>query len=156
MSAFDETLKIWFSGRIVDWKDATIHVMSHVIHYGSSVFEGMRCYKTPRGSFVFRLQDHIRRLFNSAKIYRMEIPFSEKEIFDACVEILRINRQEEAYIRPVVFRGYDSLGVHPGKCPIEVVIGTWNWGKYLGPEALAQGVDVRVSSWSRMAPNTFP
>lgn len=156
MPAFDETLKIWFSGRIVDWKEATIHVMSHVVHYGSSVFEGMRCYSTPKGSFIFRLRDHIRRLFNSAKIYRMNIPFTEEEVCNACVEILRINNQREAYIRPVVFRGYESLGVHPGNCPIEVVIGSWNWGKYLGPEALAQGVDVRVSSWTRMAPNTFP
>ncbi|MBM3326634.1 MAG: branched-chain amino acid transaminase [Calditrichaeota bacterium] len=156
MSAFDESLKIWFSGRWVDWKDATIHVMSHVVHYGSSVFEGLRCYKTPSGPAVYRLQDHIRRLFNSAKIYRMEVLFSEQEVFDACIETLRINKQEEAYLRPVIFRGYDSLGVAPGKCPIEVVVGTWVWGKYLGPEALSAGVDVCVSSWTRMAPNTFP
>jgi len=156
MPAFNENNKIWFSGRWVDWKDANIHVMSHVIHYGSSVFEGLRCYKTPKGSAIYRLREHIRRLFNSAKIYRMAIPFTEEEVVQACIEILRMNKQDEAYIRPIVFRGYDSLGVAPGVCPIEVVIGTWYWGKYLGEEALASGVDVRVSSWTRMAPNTFP
>jgi len=156
MPAFNENNKIWFSGRWVDWKDANIHVMSHVVHYGSSVFEGLRCYKTPKGSAIYRLRDHIRRLYNSAKIYRMAIPFTEEEVVQACIEILRVNKQEEAYIRPIVFRGYDSLGVAPGVCPIEVVIGTWYWGKYLGEEALASGVDVRVSSWTRMAPNTFP
>jgi branched-chain amino acid aminotransferase len=156
MSAFNEDNKIWFSGRWVDWKEANIHVMSHVIHYGSSVFEGMRCYKTPKGSAIFRLREHIRRLFNSAKIYRMQIPFTEEEVIQACIEIIRKNHHEEAYIRPIVFRGYDSLGVAPGKCPIEAVVGTWHWGKYLGEEALANGVDVRVSSWTRMAPNTFP
>lgn len=156
MSAFNEDCKIWFSGRWVDWKDANIHVMSHVVHYGSAVFEGMRCYKTPKGSAIYRLQDHIRRLFNSAKIYRMVMPFSEQEVLDACREIIRINGLDEAYIRPVAFRGYDSLGVNPANCPIEVVIGTWHWGKYLGEEALANGVDVRVSSWTRIAPNTLP
>jgi branched-chain amino acid aminotransferase len=156
MSKFDETLKIWFSGRFVDWKDATIHVAAHVIHYGSAVFEGVRCYNTAQGAAVFRWKEHIRRLFNSAKIYRIQIPFTEEQVFEAGLETLRINQQEEAYIRPIVFRGYDSLGVYPGNCPIECVIMTWAWGKYLGDEALMQGVDVRVSSWTRMAPNTFP
>ncbi|HHE46157.1 MAG TPA: branched-chain amino acid transaminase [Bacteroidetes bacterium] len=156
MSAFDESVKIWFSGRMIDWKDATIHVMSHVVHYGSAVFEGLRCYKTPRGSATFRLDDHIQRLFNSAKIYRIDIPFTKEEVLKACIDVLKINGMRDAYLRPIVFRGYDSLGVAPGNCPIEVVVGAWKWGKYLGPEALANGVDVRVASWTRMAPNTFP
>ena len=156
MSAFEESAKLWFSGRIIDWKDATIHVMSHVVHYGSAVFEGLRCYDTPKGPVIFRLKEHIRRLFNSAKIYRIEIPFSYEEVFEANIEVIKLNGWKEAYLRPIVFRGYDSLGVAPGDCPIEVVVGAWKWGKYLGPEALANGVDVRVSSWTRMAPNTFP
>jgi branched-chain amino acid aminotransferase len=156
MSKFDETLKIWFSGKMVDWKDATVHVCAHVIHYGSAQFEGIRCYNTAKGSAVFRLMEHIKRLFNSAKIYRMQIPFTEQQVFDACLETIRVNKQKEAYIRPVVFRGYDSLGVDPADCPIETIIVTWKWGKYLGPEALTEGVDVCVSSWTRMAPNTFP
>ncbi len=156
MSVFDESAKIWFSGRFIDWKDATIHVMSHVVHYGSSVFEGLRCYDTPKGPAIYRLKDHVRRLFNSAKIYRIDIPFTEEEVFDACVEVVRRNGWKDAYLRPLVFRGYDSLGVAPGNCPIEVVVGAWHWGKYLGDEALAQGVDVRVSSWTRIAPNTMP
>lgn len=156
MSAFDETAKIWFSGKWVDWKDATVHVMSHVLHYGSSVFEGLRCYNTPKGSAIYRLQEHVDRLFNSAKIYRIDIPFSKDEVFNACVDVVKKNGWKEAYIRPLVFRGYDSLGVAPGKCPTEVVVGGWHWGQYLGEEALASGVDVCVSSWTRMAPNTFP
>lgn len=156
MSKFDETKKIWFSGKWVDWKDATIHVMSHVVHYGSAVFEGLRCYNTPKGSVIYRLPEHIERLFNSAKIYRMAVPFTQGVVNNACVEVIRTNGWKEAYLRPIVFRGYDSLGVAPGNCPIEVVVGGWFWGKYLGDEALAQGVDVRVSSWNRPAPNTFP
>lgn len=156
MSKFDETLKIWFSGKFVDWKDANIHVCSHVVHYGSAVFEGLRCYKTTKGAAVFRLREHVKRLFNSAKIYRISIPFTQEQVFDACMETIRVNKQQEAYVRPLVFRGYDSLGVHPGNCPVECVIITWAWGKYLGDEAINEGVDVRVSSWTRMAPNTFP
>lgn len=150
MSAFDETAKIWFSGQWKEWKDATVHVMSHVIHYGSAVFEGLRCYNTPKGPAIFRLQEHIDRLFNSAKIYRINIPFTKGEIFNACVDVVRKNGWDEAYIRPIVFRGYHSLGVAPGKCPIEVVVGSWKWGQYV------TNPDVRVSSWTRMAPNTFP
>jgi len=156
MPAFNENNQIWFSGRWLPWKEANIHVMSHVVHYGSSVFEGIRCYNTPKGSTIYRLREHVRRLFNSAKIYRMKVPFTEEEVFQACIDVIRVNKHSEAYIRPVIFRGYDSLGVDPANCPIEVVIGTWFWGKYLGEEALANGVDVRVSSWTRMAPNTFP
>jgi len=156
MSTFDETLKVWFSGKFVDWKDANIHVASHVVHYGSAVFEGIRCYNTKQGAAIFRLPEHVKRLFNSAKIYRIEIPFSEQEVFDACLETIKVNKQKEAYVRPIVFRGYDSLGVYPGNCPIECVILTWKWGKYLGDEAINDGVDVRVASWTRIAPNTFP
>ena len=156
MSAFEETGKIWFSGKFVDWKDATVHVCAHVIHYGSGVFEGVRCYDTPKGSVIFRLQDHVRRLFDSAKMYRMPMPFSPDEVFQACVNTVKINNQHDAYIRPIAYRGYHSLGVDPRDCPMEVVIVTWKWGKYLGPEALENGVDVRVSSWTRIAPNTFP
>ncbi|HEX7343819.1 MAG TPA: branched-chain amino acid transaminase [bacterium] len=156
MDPRDEKGKVWFSGKFVEWKDATIHVMSHVIHYGSAVFEGLRCYDTAKGSATFRLKDHVRRLFDSAKIYRMEIPFTQKQVFDACLETVRVNKLESAYLRPIVFRGYKTLGVDPRGVPIEVVIGTLNWGKYLGDEAINEGVDVRVSSWTRIAPNTFP
>ncbi|MBL7074024.1 branched-chain amino acid transaminase [candidate division KSB1 bacterium] len=156
MAAFDETGKIWFSGKFVDWKEATVHVCSHVIHYGSAVFEGLRCYKTPKGSACLRLKDHTRRLFDSAKMYRIDIPFSQDEVNQACIDTVKINGYDEAYIRPIVFRGYHSLGVDPTSCPIETVIITWKWGKYLGEEALTKGVDVRVSSWTRMAPNTLP
>jgi branched-chain amino acid aminotransferase len=156
MDPRDEKGKIWFSGKFVDWKDATIHVMSHVIHYGSAVFEGLRCYDTAKGSATFRLKDHVRRLFDSAKIYRMEIPFTQKQVFDACLETVRVNKLKSAYLRPIAFRGYKTLGVDPRGVPIEVVIATLNWGKYLGDEAINEGVDVRVSSWTRIAPNTFP
>ncbi len=156
MDKRDEQGKIWMDGRFVDWKDATIHVMSHVVHYGTSVFEGMRCYKTPKGPSIFRLRDHIRRLFDSAKIYRMPIPYSQEEVVEACKETIRINKLESAYVRPIAFRGYNSLGVDPSKCPVQMVIGALNWGKYLGDEGVNKGVDVRIASWSRMAPNTMP
>lgn len=154
--AFDETSKIWKNGSFIDWKDATIHLASHVIHYGTSVFEGTRCYKTKSGSAIFRLNDHNSRLFRSAKIYRMEISHSLDELNTACRELLKLNGFEEAYIRPVVYRGYHSLGVDPTPCPVDVAIMSWKWGKYLGPEALEKGVDVRVSSWNRLALNTMP
>ncbi|NOY59267.1 MAG: branched-chain amino acid transaminase [Calditrichaeota bacterium] len=156
MDPRDEQGKIWMDGKFVQWQDATIHVMSHVVHYGSSVFEGMRCYKTPEGPSIFRLKDHIRRLFDSAKIYRMPIPFSLEEITGVCNETIKVNGFESAYVRPIVFRGYQSLGVDPSNCPVQVVIGALNWGKYLGDEAINVGVDVCVSSWNRMAPNTMP
>jgi branched-chain amino acid aminotransferase len=156
MDPRDEQGKIWMNGEFIDWKDATIHVMSHVIHYGTSVFEGMRCYKTPDGPSIFRLDDHIRRMFDSAKIYRMPIPYSQEEIVHACKETIKVNGFESAYVRPIAFRGYNSLGVDPTKCPVDVVIGALNWGKYLGDDGVNNGVDVRVSSWNRMAPNTMP
>lgn len=154
--AFEKVDKIWMNGKFVNWDDAKIHVLSHVVHYGSSLFEGLRCYKTDRGPAIFRLQEHTERLFNSCKIYRMEIPFTADELNEAQLELVRVNRLESCYIRPVVYRGYEGLGVDPRACPVEITIAAWSWGKYLGPEALEQGVNVCVSSWNRMAPNTFP
>jgi len=154
--AFDEQSKVWKDGEFIDWKDATVHVASHVMHYGSSIFEGIRCYKTKNGSAIFRLSDHMKRFINSSTIYRMDIPFSLEELNKACKETVKINQLNEAYIRPLVYRGYHSLGVDPSKCPVEVVILAWKWGAYLGPEALEIGVDVRVASWNRLAPNTMP
>ena len=148
--------KIWFNGQLVDWDDAKIHVLSHVVHYGSSVFEGIRCYKTAKGSAVFRLDEHVNRLFDSAKIYRMDIPYTREEIKEAILETIRVNQLAACYIRPVVFRGYENLGVDPMGCPVDVVIAVWEWGEYLGEAALKNGVSVCTSSWNRMAPNTFP
>jgi len=156
MDPRDEKGKIWLNGSFVDWVDAKIHVMSHVVHYGTSFFEGIRCYKTEKGPAIFRLQEHVRRFFDSAKIYRTEIPFSQQDIFQACIDVIKINQMESAYIRPIVYRGYGTLGVDPSKCPVEVAIGALNWGRYLGEEAINSGVDVKVSSWLRMHPNTFP
>lgn len=147
---------IWFNGRFVPWNEARIHVLSHVVNYGSSVFEGIRAYATPQGPAVFRLQAHLRRLYDSARIYRMEIPFPTEELARAICEAVRVNRLSSAYIRPIVFRGYGELGVNPLGCPVEVVVAAFEWGRYLGPEALEKGVNVRISSWARMAPNTFP
>lgn len=156
MDPKDEKGKIWFNGKFVDWWDAKIHVMSHVVHYGSSFFEGIRCYDTPKGPSIFRLNDHIKRFFDSAKIYRTELSFSQNEIINACIEIIKVNKLKSAYIRPFAFRGYGTLGIDPTKCPVEVVIAVLNWGKYLGDEAISQGVDVCISSWNRLRPNTLP
>ncbi|RKZ09183.1 branched chain amino acid aminotransferase [bacterium] len=148
--------KIWMDGKFVDWDDANIHVCSHVVHYGTAVFEGIRSYKTKNGPAIFRLEPHIRRLYNSAKIYRMEPEIPFEDFMRAVVETVKVNELEECYIRPVVYRGYFELGVNPLNNPINAFIAVWEWGKYLGPEALEQGVDVCVSSWSRIAPNTMP
>ena len=153
---FNKADRIWMNGKLVNWDDATIHVLSHVVHYGSSIFEGQRCYNTPKGSACFRLQEHTDRLFNSAKIYRMEIPFTKEEVNRAELDLIAVNKLDSCYIRPVVYRGYDSLGVDPRSCPVDVTIAVWPWGKYLGEEALEQGVSVCVSSWHRNAPNTMP
>jgi len=154
---FEEVKKVWMNGKLVDFADAKIHVFTHALHYGSGLFEGIRCYVTKNnGPAVFRLPEHTRRLFDSCKIYRMEIPYSFDDVQQACLDIIRANDFEDCYLRPVVYRGYHSLGVYPAACPVDVVIAAWRWGKYLGPEALEQGVDVCVSSWNRMAPNTFP
>jgi branched-chain amino acid aminotransferase len=144
------------SGKFVPWEDARIHIGSHVIHYGSSFFEGIRCYATRRGPAIFRLDAHLTRLYNSCKIYRIEVPWKRSALSQAVVETVKVNRMKECYIRPIVYRGYHSLGVNPFPCPVECAILVWSWGKYLGEEALAAGVDVRVSSWARTAPNTYP
>jgi len=148
--------KIWFNGEFVPWDKAQIHVMSHALHYGSSVFEGIRAYKTATGPAVWLFDGHLRRLFDSAKIYRMEIPYSYDEVKEAILETIRVNKHEACYIRPLVFRGYGEIGVDPRGCPVDVIIATIEWGRYLGQEAIDQGVDVCTSSWRRMAPDTFP
>ncbi len=151
------TDKIWHNGRFIRWDEATIHVLSHVVSYGTSVFEGIRCYSTPSGPAVFRLREHVRRLVDSAKIYRMEnLGFSADQLAEAMLELVRVNKMDSCYIRPIVIRGYGEMGVNPLKNPIDVYVACWNWGKYLGEEALAEGVDVCVSSWTRIAPNTLP
>jgi branched-chain amino acid aminotransferase len=147
---------VWYNGQFVRWEDATVHVSAHVLHYGSSVFEGIRAYATPQGPAVFCLDAHVERMFNSCKIFRMDPPFTREEIKDAILETVRANGHEACYIRPLIFRGTGALGVEPRKCSIDAVIFTMEWGAYLGPEAIEQGVDVGVSSWRRMAPDTFP
>jgi branched-chain amino acid aminotransferase len=154
--AFPGTGKIWMNGKLVEWKDATIHVASHVIHYGSGVFEGARCYATPRGSACFRLDAHMRRLQHSMKIYRMDYALDLGGWVEAVLETIRANRMKACYIRPIVYRGYDTLGVNPFNCPVDAAIILWEWGAYLGQEALELGVDAKVATWSRMAPNTLP
>ncbi len=155
--AWDDTAsKIWFDGNMVDWKDANIHVLSHVVHYGTGVFEGIRAYKNENGVAVFRLKEHVQRLFDSAKIYKIDIPYTQEEIEEAIVETVRVNDLDGCYIRPVVFRGYGELGVNPLNCPVNVVIAAWEWGSYLGEEGMANGVDIGVSSWRKPAPDTFP
>ena len=156
MPPMPKSKKIWFNGELVPWDEAQIHVLSHVVHYGSSVFEGIRCYHTDKGPAVFRLQEHTNRLFDSAKIYRMEIPYTREQGNEAILDTIRANSLDACYIRPVVFRGYGSLGVDPTTCPIDTVIAVWEWGQYLGAEALEQGVRVCTSSWNRVAPNTVP
>lgn len=148
--------KIWFNGELIPFEDARIHVLSHVVHYGSSVFEGIRCYGTQRGPGIFRLREHMQRLVDSAKIYRMEIPYSLDDLEAATIETIRDSGLRSCYIRPVVFRGMGSLGVNPLRNKVETAIAVWEWGAYLGDEALENGVDVQVASWSRMAPNTLP
>jgi branched-chain amino acid aminotransferase len=154
--AFPGTGKIWMNGSLVDWADAKIHIASHVIHYGSGVFEGARCYASQSGSACFRLDAHLSRLFDSAKIYRMEPRVTYDEMHAAVMETIRANNFKACYIRPIVYRGYNALGVNPFPCPVDTAVLTWEWGAYLGQDALTNGVDVCVSSWSRMAPNTFP
>ena len=151
-----KTSKIWRDGELLNWEDATIHVMSHVVHYGSSVFEGVRCYQTPTGGAVFRLREHMRRLVESAKIYRFPMRYSVEDLMQATVDTIAANGLEECYIRPIVVRTGEQMGFYPVGVPAEVFIICWKWGHYLGHDALANGVDVRVSSWRRAAPDTFP
>jgi branched-chain amino acid aminotransferase len=154
--AFPGTGQIWMNGKLVEWKDATIHIASHVVHYGSGVFEGARCYATPRGSACFRLDAHMRRLQLSAKIYRMEYDLDLAGWENAVLETIRANAMKSCYIRPILYRGYESLGVNPFTCPVDAAIMLWDWGTYLGKEALEEGTDVKIASWARMAPNTLP
>jgi len=154
MAKLQKTDKIWHNGKLINWDDATIHVMSHVIHYGSSVFEGIRCYELPSGPAIFRANEHIQRLLDSAKVYRMEVPFTRDEIVKAMVETVGHNGAWPCYIRPIVLRGYGEAGVSPMSSPIEVYIINYPWGRYLTGEN--EGCDVCVSSWTRLAPNTLP
>ena len=148
--------KIWMNGKLVNWDDAKIHILSHVIHYGSSWFEGIRCYNTAKGSAIFRLDAHLDRLYGSLKIYRTESRYTRQQMQAAIAETIRANKLKACYIRPIVYRGYGDVGVNPLQCPVDTAIAVWEWGKYLGAEALEQGIDVCVSSWQRPAPNTFP
>ena len=151
-----KTEKIWHNGKFIHWDDAKIHVLSHVIHYGSGVFEGIRCYETAQGPAIFRLKEHMQRLIHSGRIYRMEIPFSLDQLCNAAQETVRANKMTTCYLRPIAFRGYAEVGVDPRGCPIETYIACWDWGKYLGEEGLGKGIDVCVSSWNRPTPNTLP
>jgi branched-chain amino acid aminotransferase len=152
--------KVWKNGELIDWDDARVHVMSHVVNYGSSVFEGIRCYETTKGPAVFRLTEHMQRLVNSAKIYRMDSGYDRDTLCDAAVELVRESGLEHCYIRPVILRGLDesspSFGVNPFPTPVDAYIAAWQWGKYLGEEALATGIDVCVSSWTRITSNSLP
>ncbi len=156
MSPFNEEGKVWMNGKLVPWKEANIHVASHVVHYGSCLFEGFRFYHTAKGPVIFRLKAHTRRLYNSCKMYRMEIPYTQEEFNQAIIETIKANNLKAGYIRPIVYRGYGTLGVDPFPNPVDCAVLVWEWGQYLGEEALEKGVDVKISSWQRMAPNTFP
>ncbi len=147
---------IWFNGKFIPFDEAKIHVLAHVVHYGSSVFEGIRCYETAKGPAIFRLSEHMRRLMDSATIYRMASPYDQTTLEKVSLETVRRSGLSPCYIRPVLYRGVGSMGVNPLNNPVETFIAVWEWGAYLGPEALQEGVDVQVASWSRMAPNTFP
>jgi branched-chain amino acid aminotransferase len=147
---------IWMNGKLVKWDDAKIHVLSHVVHYGSSWFEGIRCYDTKRGPAIFRLDEHLDRLYDSCRIYHAEIPYTKRQLEEAVLETVRANKMKACYIRPVVYRGYGDVGVNPLNNPVDVAIAVWDWGSYLGDGALTQGIDACVSSWSRPAPNTLP
>jgi branched-chain amino acid aminotransferase len=147
---------IWINGEMVPWDQAQIHMLSHVVHYGSCAFDGLRMYANPQGSYVLRLRDHLKRLLDSAKIYHMPIAYSLEDLIQAVKETLLANDLKEAYIRPFIFRGYHSLGLNPFNCPVTTAVACWEWGTYLGAEALEKGVSVRIASWNRPAPNTMP
>ncbi len=147
---------IWMNGKNVPWDEAQVHVLTHALHYASSIFDSMRCYSTSRGPAVFRMADHYQRLIESCRIYRMEVPYTKAELGQATLELIVANRLAACYVRPMVFRGYGEMGVNPLRNPLEVIIAAWEWGSYLGEGALERGVDVQVSTWQRMAPNTFP
>ena len=152
----DQSKFIWFNGKIIPWEDANIHVMSHVLHYGSAVFEGIKCYNSENGPAIFRLEDHIKRLFISGEKYGLVIPYTVNELTKACVEIVAVNDFENCYIRPIAFYGYDTLGVHPKDCPVEVAIASFFWGAYLGEDGVQNGVNITVSPWKRLSLEAFP
>jgi len=156
MARADNHHRIWRDGKFVDWEDATIHVMSHVVHYGSSVFEGIRCYATPEGPAIFRLEDHMRRLADSCKIYRMPLEHSLETLVQGAIDTVIENEMPHCYLRPIAVRTGEQMGVYPLECPLEVFIIPWTWGTYLGHESLESGVDVCISTWRRAAPSTFP
>ena len=154
--AFPKSKFIWMNGKFVPWDEATVHVGTHALHYGSSVFEGLRAYDTPQGPGIFCLDAHVDRWLDSCKMVKMPLPFSRDELRAAIIETVRVNQLESCYIRPISFRGFGGFSLDPRKCPVEVAVFAFPWGAYLGPEALEQGVDVGVSSWRRMATGTFP
>lgn len=148
--------KIWFNGKLVNWEDAKVHVLTHALHYGTSAFEGIRCYETVNGSAIMQLSGHVKRLLDSCNIYNMKCSYTQETLEAAIIETIKANDLKSCYVRPLIFRGFGEMGVNPLQCPIETMIAVWSWGKYLGPEALEEGVDVCVSSWTRLAPNTLP
>ena len=156
MAKISETEWIWRDGAFIKWQDANVHLLSHSMQFGSAVFEGIRAYETPKGPAVFRLQDHLRRMMHSCKIYRMDPPWTIDQLVEATREVVRRNQMKECYIRPMVLRGYGAAGMVPFDSPIETFIPCWPWGAYLGDKALEQGVDACVTSWHRVAPNTIP
>jgi branched-chain amino acid aminotransferase len=151
-----EVDKIWMDGELVDWRDANVHVLSHAIHYGSGVFEGIRAYETSRGAAVWHLEEHLKRLFRSAKLYHMDIPYSVEAITEGVKDVIRANGLHACYVRPLVLRGYGEMGVNPLNAPVNVVIAVWPWGAYLGEDALEQGVRIKISSWRRNSQNSLP
>jgi len=148
--------KIWMNGSFRNWEECQIHIMSHVIHYGSSVFEGIRCYEAKNNSVIFRLKDHMQRLLDSAKVYRMNVSYTVDQLCEIVVNLVRENKMKDCYIRPIIYRGFGAFGLIPHDSPIELAVACWSWGAYLGQEALEKGIEVKVSTWNRMAPNTLP
>ena len=148
--------KVWMNGELVAWEEAKVHVLSHALHYGTGVFEGIRCYETPKGPAAFRLKDHMNRMHNSARIFVMDIPYSTEDLVRATRELISVNRLRSCYIRPIAYRGYGEMGVYPGDNPVDVAIAVWPWGAYLGDEALKSGVRMTISSWRRHDPNIIP
>ncbi|MHC1611383.1 MAG: branched-chain amino acid transaminase [Candidatus Methanospirareceae archaeon] len=156
VEAFRDEGKIWYNGTFVDWKEAKVHVLSHGLHYGSGVFEGIRCYATEKGSFIFRLKEHVDRLYRSAEAYDMEIPYTKLEMEEAIKETIRVNGLDACYIRPIAFFGYHHLGLNPTGCPVDCAIAVWSWGAYLGEEGAEEGIRCTVSPWRRIDPTTLP
>lgn len=152
----DKVAKIWMNGKLVDWDKAQVHVLTHALHYGSGVFEGVRAYETSEGTAVFRLTDHMKRLFRSAKIYLMELPYTLEELIEATKETIRANNLKSCYIRPIAYRGYGEMGLNPLNVPIDVAIAVWSWGAYLGEEGLENGISAMISSFQRIDPNALP